>query len=212
MGCTALDMLMDAGIKNSEKNQTQSLPSTAKSVNSNEKYWRKFFKSSKKFLQHQGKRLEEMRGMLSLVATMISTMTYDAIMNLNPPDAITVKKTPNGEGYFVNNPPSGAPHIASNHPNIVKQDYFTHVIMFNSISFVTSLSITLLLVSGVPLKNEVTMGILSIGTGVTLTFLMLSYIYGVLILDPSGLFTGSEFLIFLCWIGLLGLIAVFTSV
>ncbi|TKY68084.1 ankyrin repeat-containing protein [Spatholobus suberectus] len=148
-----------------------------------------------------------MRGMLSLVATMISTMTFDAITNVNPPDAIAIKKTPNGEPYFVNNPPHGEPYFDDNH----KQYYFTNFIMFNSISFVTSLSITLLLVSGVPLKNEVMMGILSIGIGVTLTFLMLSYTFGVFMLHTPDLFIGSGS-IFLYWLGLLGLIVVFTTI
>ncbi|RDX70686.1 hypothetical protein CR513_50048, partial [Mucuna pruriens] len=230
-GCTALDMLehslqdwrslqikhmlVDAGIKNKEKNHTNSVPSTTISVDSptridpSEKYWRKIFKRIKNFLQDQGDRLEEMRGMLSLVATMISTMSFNAVMN--PPGGVIQGNGSSDILSCYNSTSSkelcpGKPVLLT-----VESFYFPRFVMFNSISFVASLSITLLLVSGVPLKNEVTMGILSIGTGVTLTFLMFSYFYGAFMLGSSVFYMGTASILF-GWLGLLGLIVVITLI
>ncbi|RDX70685.1 Ankyrin repeat-containing protein, partial [Mucuna pruriens] len=230
MGCTALDMLehrpqdwrslqikhmlVDAGIKNKEKNHTHSVPSTTMGVVSptrvdpSEKYWRKIFTRSKKFLRDQGDRLEEMRGMLSLVATMISTMSFSVVMNppggfIQASQSSDIRNCHDNSGSNRDACP-GKPVLLTAEP-----DYFQSFVMFNSISFVASLSITLLLVSGIPLKNEVTMGILSIGTGVTLTFLMLSYFFSTLMWQLLDREIGY---IFLCWLGLLGLIVVFTII
>lgn len=107
MGYTALDMLehgpkdtrslqiqimlMDVGFKNNERNQLDHPPSTktlaivvpsSMTIDPNEKYWSKFLKRVNKFLQLKSNRLEEMRGMLSLISTMISTVTFGVVMNL----------------------------------------------------------------------------------------------------------------------------------
>ncbi|XP_020215178.1 ankyrin repeat-containing protein NPR4 isoform X1 [Cajanus cajan] len=209
MGYTALDMLehgtrdfkslqmqlmlMDAGIiKNNEhNNQVDHTLSTTITVvppmtiaDPNAKCWSKFLKGMNKFLQHKSGRLEEMRGMLSLVATMISSMTFNVVMN----------------------PPGGHMSPATFY---MTREITTSFITYNTIAFIASLSVTLLLVSGVPLKNEVTMGILSIGTGVTLTFLMLTYIYALFLCPYTFPYTGSLSMFF-SWLGLVGVIVVFT--
>lgn len=193
MGYTALDMLehvpkdmrslqiklmlMDAGFKNNESNQVHHPPSASiidvppsRTMNPNEKFWSNSLKRVNKVLQHKSGRLEEMRGMMSLVSTMISTVTFGVVMN-PPYDFISI------------------------HSPI----YIT-----NTISFIASLGVTLLLISGVPLKNEVTMGLLSVGTCVCLTFLVLTYIHAV----P---FNRNIYVMF-SWLGLVGTIVVFTII
>ncbi|KAK7343163.1 hypothetical protein VNO80_26126 [Phaseolus coccineus] len=198
MGYTALDiieqvpkdtrslqiklMLMDAGFKNNEKSQVHHLQSASiidvtpsRTLNPNEKFWRKSLKRVNKLLQQKSGRLEEMRGMLSLVATMISTLTFGVVVN-----------APDTKVYF--------------------RPLFRNFLMMNSISFIASLGVTLLLISGIPLKNEVTMGILSVGTGVCLTFLVLTYIHAV----PMR--RGHEDSVLFSWLGLFGAIVVFTII
>lgn len=97
---------------------------------------------------------------------------------------------------------------------IVSKGLFLAYLICNSISFIASLSITLLLVSGVPLKNKAVMWILSIGMCVTVMSLGLTYIYAVLMVTPSHLWGSAEkidFISILIWIGLLVLIGVFIT-
>ncbi|TKY68121.1 Ankyrin repeat-containing protein [Spatholobus suberectus] len=216
MGCTALDMLKHdpkdwktiqiklmlvyAGIK---KNQIQSPPTT---IDQNKKGWSQFSKRSKMFLQYQGNRLEEMRGMLSMVVIMISTMTFNAVMN--PPGGVIQGNEPSDIRSCYNS--TSGTELCSGKPVLftIESFYFSCFVICNTFSFVASLSVTLLLVSGIPLKNEVTMGILSIGMGITLTFLMFSYFYGAFML---GFFLNGGYII-LSWLGLVGLIIVFTII
>nr|XP_007133811.1 hypothetical protein PHAVU_011G211000g [Phaseolus vulgaris]ESW05805.1 hypothetical protein PHAVU_011G211000g [Phaseolus vulgaris] len=205
MGYTALDiieqvpkdtrslqiklMLMDAGFKNNGKSQVHHPPSASiidvtpsRTLNPNEKSWRKSLKRVNKLLLQKSDRLEEMRGMLSLVATMISTVTFGVVMN--PPGE---NLTPMLQFQF--------------------REMFTSLLTMNTISFISSLGVTLLLISGVPLKNEVTMGFLSVGTSVSLTFLVLTYIHAV----PFSRFKyfGETFSVLFSWLGIFGAIAVF---
>ncbi|XP_027910378.1 ankyrin repeat-containing protein ITN1-like [Vigna unguiculata] len=210
MGYTALDMLdqvpkdmrslqiklmlVDAGFKNNENNQVHHPPSASiidvppsRTQNPNEKFWSNSLKRVNKLLQLKSGRLEEMRGMLSLVSTMISTVTFGVVMN----------------------PPGGDLSI---HPLLRMQyeEMFTSFLTMNTISFIASLGVTLLLISGVPLKNEVTMGLLSVGTGVCLTFLVLTYIYAVPL--NKNLHFGETFSVLFSWLGLVGAIVVFTII
>jgi len=210
MGYTALDMLdqvpkdmrslqiklmlVDAGFKNNENNQVHHPPSasiidvpSSRTQNPNEKFWSNSLKRVNKLLQLKSGRLEEMRGMLSLVSTMISTVTFGVVMN----------------------PPGGDLSI---HPLLQMQyrEMFASFLTMNTISFIASLGVTLLLISGVPLRNEVTMGLLSVGTGVCLTFLVLTYIYAVPL--NKNLHFGETFSVLFSWLGLVGAIVVFTII
>lgn len=88
------------------------------------------------------------------------------------------------------------------------QEAATSFLRFNTISFVASLSVTLLLVSGVPLKNELTMQMLSIGTRITLTFHVLTYLF-VVPLSPHMQF-GKILSLSLSSLGLFRVIVLFT--
>ncbi|WVZ03496.1 hypothetical protein V8G54_024302 [Vigna mungo] len=208
MGYTALDMvehvpkdmrslqiklmLMDAGFKNNENNQVHHPPSASvidvppsRTMNPSEKFWS--LKRVNKVLQHKSGRLEEMRGMLSLVSTMISTVTFGVVIN----------------------PPSGdVPTWSAMH--IEYREMLTSFLTMNTISFIASLGVTLLLISGVPLKNEVTMGMLSVGTCVCLTFLVLTYIHAVPL--NKNMYFGDTFSVLFSWLGLVGTIVVFTII
>ncbi|CAJ1978138.1 unnamed protein product [Sphenostylis stenocarpa] len=188
-------MLMDAGFKNNEQNQVDYPPSTSvidvvpsRIVNPNEKFWSKSLKRVNKFLQQKSGRLEEMRGMLSVVATMIATATFGVVMN--PPGG---NVDFNSSAYFRFYP-------------FNFRELATNFLTMNTISFIASLGVTLLLISGVPLQNEVAMGFLSIGTGVCLTFLVLTYLHAVP-LNPHMQFGQMSSVLF-SWLGLFGAIFV----
>ncbi|KAF7843547.1 ankyrin repeat-containing protein [Senna tora] len=195
--------------------------------------WRKILKRMGNGLRHKGNWIEEARGTLSLVATVISTITFQA--GINPPGGFiqqNVSPTPtsnNGHqdasqylsgplGCYIYNstdewvcPGLAASAFQSSYNGF----YFLPYLICNTISFVASLAITLLLVSGVPLKNKVIMWVLSIGMCVTLTFLALTYLYGIFMIIPDSLLYHSSLpdrvqkVAYWTWIGLLGLVSVF---
>ncbi|KAK4269120.1 hypothetical protein QN277_022317 [Acacia crassicarpa] len=196
-------------------------------------WWKNIFKSIDKWLQYNGDWLEDMRGNLSLVATVISTLTFQAA--LNPPGSIIQQGIrPSGPDFnltssfitSIDNGPlacltytygyrrtrtscPGEAMLAHRYPNM-----FNRFITYNTISFVASLCVALLLVSGVPLKQRVVMWMLSIGMGITLTCLLNAYFAGLNLITP---FTDSYpsdvvFIATSCFIGLYVLVGIYMAV
>ncbi|KAI9112776.1 hypothetical protein K1719_016279 [Acacia pycnantha] len=128
--------------------------------------WRNMAKYMGKWFKHNGEKLEEMRGNLSLVATVITTMTFQCVMN--PPGGFIQQGISNYSNGAPNNPNTtssspldclemgeayacpGKAMLASNDP-----DHFRSFIMHNTVAFETSIGITMLLISGLPLKNKI---------------------------------------------------------
>ncbi|XP_008229185.1 PREDICTED: uncharacterized protein LOC103328566 [Prunus mume] len=113
--------------------------------------------------------MEASRGMLMVVATMISTATFQAAVN--PPGGVCEY----GEKCFP-----GSSVVAT----VLKDDFFLFVI-FNTVSFIASLSVTLLLVGGFPLRNRVIMWLLSMAMCLTLTSMALTYIHALILVFPD---------------------------
>ncbi|KAI9119809.1 hypothetical protein K1719_009198 [Acacia pycnantha] len=134
--------------------------------------------------------LEEMRGNLSLVATVISTISFQAL--INPPGGFIIQVS------------------AISYPC-----YFHYYLKYNTVAFVSSLAVALLLVSGVPLKHKAVIWMLSSGMCITLTFLTLTYFNGLKLVTPDGELFDSAYDIskvsLWTWIGFLGLIALFIT-
>ncbi|KAM1525932.1 hypothetical protein ACFX10_010332 [Malus domestica] len=137
-----------------------------------------------KWLRHPSDWVVETRGMLMVVATMISTMTFQAAVN--PP-----------------NPP--------NDPD----NYFPVFITYNTISFLASLSVTLLLVSGFPLYNRFCTWLLSMSMCVTLTFLAQTYLISLFMIVP-GTPTNTTLNLYvisvLTWTALLGIVGILDTI
>ena len=115
-----------------------------------------------------------MRGSLMVVATVITTITFQPA--LSPPGGVwgeTKNTTSAGSGCGQNGNTceAGKLVLAYNYENA----YFVFLVC-NTISFTASLSIIFLLISGFPLKHKVFMGILAFAMCTTLTFLGISYV------------------------------------
>ncbi|KAK4269119.1 hypothetical protein QN277_022316 [Acacia crassicarpa] len=167
------------------------------------------------WFRHKGDWVEEMRGNLSLVSTVIATITFQSLINPpggsiqqglsqgSPNEALNCTMLYNNESYCPGEAVS----------SFRLQDQFLWYVIFNTISFISSLSVTLLLVSGVPMKNKALIWLLSIGMCVTLTTLALAYLYALRMVMPDHLRKNKAFSItieasILAWAGLLVLIMV----
>ncbi|XP_028793215.1 uncharacterized protein LOC114748918 [Neltuma alba] len=202
-------ILMESGIRCGRKERSD-VGSKADRSGKKKTWWRNLFNSIDQWFKYNGDWVEDMRGNLSLVATVISTITFQAA--LNPPGSIiqqgirpsepefnltTSSNTSRDEG------PLGCYHDpGDNHSRglgacpgqalLAHRDpgYFGEFITYNTISFVASLCVALLLVSGVPLKHRFVLWLLSISMGIALTCLLNAYFVGVELITPYFVHTG----------------------
>ncbi|XP_054782306.1 ankyrin repeat-containing protein At2g01680-like [Prosopis cineraria] len=192
------------------------------------------FKSIDRWLEYNGDWLEDMRGNLSLVATVISTITFQAA--LNPPGSVIQQGIRPGNPDFnltssfntsLDEGPLGClpykDEFGRNRsygpcPGVATHAYrypdeFRQFIVNNTISFVASLCVALLLVGGVPLKRRFVMGMLSIGMCIALTCLLNAYFAGLNLIIPCNLHTGNAVIV-AAWIfsGLYVLVGIYRAV
>lgn len=136
------------------------------------------------FLEYPRTWLEETRGMLMVVATMISTTTFDAAVN--PPGGVWQENNTNisagSTTYCTQNDIcfAGTSVVGSGFP-----ENFLSFMTFNIVSFIASLSVTLLLVGGFPLRNRVIMWLLSMAICLTLTSMVQAYSQAFLLVVPN---------------------------
>jgi len=184
--------------------------------------------------------LKDMRGNLGLIATVIATMTFQMVLNppggiwslkdeANPLGGVWSMKDDSNLPSPNANPPSPNYSLSEFQDRICTEveneslcagqavlaivnssGYFLFLIS-NTICFISSLSICLLLVSGIRLHHRVIMWLLSIGMCVTLTSLALSYITAVRMTTPNlDYYTkAAQFIItgsLSAWMGLLAII------
>ncbi|KAI9119786.1 hypothetical protein K1719_009175 [Acacia pycnantha] len=152
--------------------------------------------------------IEEMRGNLSLVSTVIATITFQAL--INPPGSfiqqglsLPSKENTTSSSNQVRNTVTSSSYdlnctiLHDNHtycPGQAMASYsnfhphFEKYLFYVTICFISSLSVTLLLVSGIfPLKNKAVIWILSMGMCISLTSLAAAFIKAVDIIIPDHL-------------------------
>jgi hypothetical protein len=192
------------------------------------KGWRKFLERLGGWLSYKDKNiwLEQMRGNLSLMATVIATITFQLALNppggvrsidseANPPDSKTANaNAPNNDspiefpsctlgGSLLNLCPGEAVL------GVIYEDLYFRFLVSNTICFISSLSICLLLVSGIHLNHRFPIWLLVIGMCATLTSLAISYITALQMTTPDPIFEkANNFLqkLVFAWMGLLAII------
>jgi hypothetical protein len=189
------------------------------------KGWRKLLEGIGSWLSYKDKDkwLEDMRGNLGLIATVIATMTFQMV--LNPPGGVmSIKDGPNPPSTDANPPSTNAnPPVANNYDEICTLVYneplcpgeailavrdFGRYLLFlfsNTICFIASISVCLLLVSGISLNHRFIMWLLSLGMWVTLTSLAYSYLLAANMTTPNSVYmqaTDVFNMVFYTWIGL----------
>lgn len=103
-----------------------------------------------KYLQYQGNWIEETRGTLMVVATVIVTMTFQA--TISPPGGVWQENTIKGGLKCT---PYGICEAGTAVLAYAWTNDFLNFMTFNTTSSFSSLCVVLLLISGFPLKNKV---------------------------------------------------------
>ncbi|KAK7857123.1 hypothetical protein CFP56_019813 [Quercus suber] len=184
---TLQNILMDAGIERAN-NQNNLPPPSATMIGHHESgkptQLCKQRSSQFLYLKHKCNWIEEMRGALMVVATVITTITYQPA--LSPPGGVWQTDIKNStEINACRNTTCKAGTLVLAYGGY--EDVFLYFIGCNTIAFTASLSVIFLLISGVPLKNKFFIVILTLAMCTTLTFLGFTYVLAFFLLIPEEL-------------------------
>ncbi|KAK4269138.1 hypothetical protein QN277_022332 [Acacia crassicarpa] len=198
-----------------------------------ESWWqRKVFNRIDKWLVYNGEQLEQMRGNICTVASVISTISFQAA--LNPPGSViqqNIKSSNNSSDPSFNTFPGGPfaclpwfsdvnrkNHTKGPCPGQAISSYmdpnaFKFFMLSNTISFLASLGIALLIVLGVPLHRRSVSCMVSQGMGLSMSCLISSYLLGVRLVSPIGHYQYKAIVITIFIVnGLHALIGIYVSV
>ncbi|CAJ1950849.1 unnamed protein product [Sphenostylis stenocarpa] len=170
------------------------------------KWWRKYVSNVGNWLTHKDKDkwLKNIRGNLSLVATVIATITFQSA--LNPPGGVRPAKD-GGEDLVC--PANGSPCPGESVLAYTTKDEYSWFLIWNTTCFLSSSAVCLLLVSGFPLNHRFFTWLLSVGMCITITSLTLTYMYGAQMVTPDPVWAASNSMflkVIYIWTSLLGLV------
>nr|XP_023900854.1 uncharacterized protein LOC112012699 [Quercus suber] len=150
---------------------------SAITTQSRKKWWRNLLKH----LKYGGNCVEENHGCIMVVATVITTITFQQAAS--PPSVVWLQSG-NDTHYFCYNieVDAGTSVVSSIDPL-----YYFYFMIFNTISFIASVIVNFLIISGFPVKNKICMGLLTIALCTTLAFLVITYITTVSMLTPFSI-------------------------
>ncbi|XP_051137629.1 ankyrin repeat-containing protein ITN1-like isoform X2 [Andrographis paniculata] len=151
--------------------------------------------------KHREDWLEEMRSALMIVASLIASVAFQA--GVNPPGGLWQDDSKPGDQPVYK---AGFSIFARNYPG----DYVLFYI-YNTISFISSLSIILLLISGLPVTRKLFMWILMVVTWVAITATALTYSLIISAVTPVERGKNMEDIIgwtIVAWIGLMAVLLI----
>ncbi|XP_022956269.1 uncharacterized protein LOC111458021 [Cucurbita moschata] len=170
-----------------------------KRVSNQKRGWWEIWKNS---LKYKGDWLQEVQGTLMLVATVIATVTFQGA--IDPPGGIWQQDVWTNcswkQGTEVHAQVGTA--IMACKSLYVYIRYF----MANSISFLASVSVILLIVSGFPLKNRVFGGLLTLAMCVAVACLAFAYVCGSAMVNGNQTSQSYLWVLLRVWYGIVGLV------
>ncbi|CAJ2671905.1 unnamed protein product [Trifolium pratense] len=157
---------------------------------------------------NQGNYLEQMRGSLMVVATVIASLTFQ--IAINPPGGVWQSNTKSEDGCAPNQICKAGTSVLAFGDNDNNKFRYEVFILLCTISFSASQAIIVLLICGFPLRNKLVMWLLIIVTCVSVFCTAGAYVISLsMILDPLD---GTLYHIILYygifWIGLIVLLVI----
>ncbi|KAF5480463.1 hypothetical protein F2P56_001211, partial [Juglans regia] len=143
------------------------------------KWWRYFYLCRWfKHLKSRGNWIDETRGTLMLVATVIATVTFQA--GLNPPGGVWQQDSNDGTVR-------AGTSIFQSHMNSdgIDRYYYELFLYFNTTSFVAALSVLLVVISGFPLRNKFFIWFLTLTMFIAIGTMALSYFRALYLVNPT---------------------------
>ncbi|KAL9172321.1 hypothetical protein ABFS82_03G038000 [Erythranthe guttata] len=206
-GMTPLDVLIKSRrdvrdseieefLKNAGVTQTNSNSNSNPSINNR---WNKLF-------EQQDDWLEKKKSALMIVASLIATMAFQ--VGVNPPNGVWQDdKFVDSLGNLVRDyHHAGLSVMAHKHPEV-----YPIFCIVNTTGFIASLSIILLLMSGIPIRRRFFMWMLMVITWIAITAIGLTYSISLTAVTPTGkwepIFLVLGFIIFL-WLGIMAVFMV----
>ncbi|KAK4765709.1 hypothetical protein SAY86_026799 [Trapa natans] len=175
----------------------------------------------KKHFKRQNSWLERMRNSLMVVATLTATMAFQA--GINPPAGVwqdsssggnsTSLSTNNGLLIFgiLMKENTNVSHIAG--VSIMADTFYSLYITFiscNTIGLIASLSIILLLISGLPVRRRLFVGVLMVIMWIVITSMAFTYAISVIYLAPRYQMLPYEIILIgiVAWAGMMMLLVI----
>ncbi|XP_059455106.1 uncharacterized protein LOC132185335 [Corylus avellana] len=188
------NILKEAGVRRST-NRNPSLSPTLSSNGVDEAqpsqsrfrgWWECTRSSLVKHLTHEENWIQETRGMLMVVATVIATMAFQA--GISPPGGVWQENrtTPmRGFNCTVDNICKAGTAVLSY--NDQDHDDYQLFLSYNTASFFASVSVILLVISGFPLRNKFFIWLLTVALTISVCFMTLSYNRAITFVTPMDI-------------------------
>ncbi|KAE8021211.1 hypothetical protein FH972_007125 [Carpinus fangiana] len=148
------------------------------------RWWGKVRSFLVKHWNHQGNWMEETRGTLMVVATVMATMAFQA--GISPPGGVWQQDT--------SDPMAGSQCskdvICEAGTAVLSYAYSSTYLLFlyfNTTSFFASLCVILLVITGYPLRSKFFIWLLTLAMIISVAFMTLTYIYAVILVTPDHL-------------------------
>ncbi|XP_044497575.1 ankyrin repeat-containing protein ITN1-like [Mangifera indica] len=154
------------------KAKTIQAPQIFKSIITSFSKWRRLSK-------HKSDRYEGTRGNLMVVATLIATMSFQ--IATNPPSGYWQEDTDHSKAKTC---PKGEICRAGTAIHAYTDEYY-YLTIASTVSFSASLSIILWLISGVALRNRVSVGILVVKMWISVLFIANAYFSSFILVIPN---------------------------
>jgi hypothetical protein len=161
--------------------------------NSPKSSYRKFFESLDEWFQYKnkGKWIEDMKGSISLTASIIATMTFS--LATNPPGGVVQASLDDVDRRCLTSNVTGI-RLCVGEALLGSLDHngYLPFLVCNTICFIAALSVIFLLVSGISMDNTFTIWLLSTCMSFTLTFLALTYMFAAIMITPNSIWRSYE--------------------
>ncbi|KAE8124213.1 hypothetical protein FH972_019118 [Carpinus fangiana] len=145
-----------------------------------------------KYLMNPSNWIEQTRGSLMVVATVMATMSFQA--GISPPGGVWQEDTKN-DGYscVVNNTCEvvGKAILSYYHP------YYIGFLSSNTGSFLASVGVILLVICGFPLTSKYIIWLLSLAMTISVSSMTNAYLYAVLMVTSPDVFDEFELLFYI---------------